>query len=159
VSELPADEDFPQLDPVRYQRVVALPLKVNAAIAARRGDAAMINDMPAMLTLMRQINLLAGCCGDMRDELALALAARGACVMALREAGLPETAVADCLDALERASEQLATEGVLEAGDGDTLAAWPALQAGLREEAEKWLNAGALTLIDTIEQWEKNRAS
>lgn len=157
MSELPADEDFPQLDTERYQRVVALPLKVCATIAARRGDAALINDMPAMLALMRQINLLAGCCGELQDDLALALAARGACVMALREAGLPETAVADCLDALERASEQLASEGVLAAADGDTLAAWPALQAERVEEAEKWLNAGALTLIEAIEDWEKKR--
>ena len=157
MNKWPADEDFPQLDSKRYERVVAPPLKVAAALAARRGDPALINDMPAMLALMRQINLLAGCCGDMQDDLALALAARGACVMALREAGLPETAVADCLDALERGSEQLAAEGMLEAGDGDTLAAWPALQAERHEEAEKWLNAGALTLIDTIEQWEKNR--
>lgn len=157
MNELPSDEDFPQLDPERYQRVVALPLKVCATIAARRGDAALINDMPAMLALMRQINLLAGCCGEMQDDLALALAARGACVMALREAGLPEAAVADCLDALERASEQLAEADIFTAGDGDTLAAWPALEAERVEEAEKWLNAGAMSYIAAIEEWEKNR--
>lgn len=149
---------LPALDADRYAQVVAPALKVAADLAARRGDPHLFNDMAAMLTLRRQVEILARCANaGTAEDPALTMAPQAACVMPLQEGKLPPEAVNDCLQALENASELLEAAGAFSSGEVDTVKAWQAVKSDDMDTAHELLKRGAGAMVAAVDEWEKNR--
>lgn len=145
------------LDPDTYHLVVGPALQVCAALAAKRGDPTLHADMPAMLALVHLVTELGrhwAADHDEADNERLDQAAVAACVMVLREAGLAEDAIGQCLAALEAAYAQLAEHNVTEPAGPFIGTAWRALSVDDRDTAIEQLEQAAHRIVAAIEAWQ-----
>lgn len=154
----PTRLDPEALPPATYHKVVGPALQVAAEVAAARGDPTLHADMPAMLALVELVTALAErWCAEHADEPGsepLAGAAAAACVMVMQQAKLPETAIGQCLAALETAYAQLAAHAVTAPATPMVNAAWQAFEAGERGLAVGHLKRAAECIVAAIEAWQ-----
>lgn len=158
-TDILAPED---IDPETYHAVVGPSLRAAAEVAAERGDPTLAADMPAMLALIELVGKLGGLraetCTDIdpptRDWLAGAPAA--ACVMVMQEAKLEESAIGQCLAALEAAHAQIHAHAVTAAGDELLRRAALQLDAGEHKLAMTSLKQAVRAIVTAIEAWRES---
>lgn len=158
-SSSSAEADPTALPAHDYHLVVGPALKVTAALAARRGDPTLYNDMASMMALLALVRALrdshlASGRADASAE-AMAQAPLGACAMVLQDAELDENQKRDCLWALDAAEDQLRAKGVLNLDEPRALEAYTSLAEGARETGEQILAKMAEGLVDAIDAWER----
>lgn len=155
----PESPDPEALDSATYHGVVGPALQAAAEVAAERGDPTLHADMPSMLALIDLISALAARWRrersvDQRTARMLEGAPAAACVMVLQEAKLDESAIGQCLAALEAAYAQLVEYEVTAAARTKIDNAWRALQNDRREVAVTNLKEAAQQIVTAIEDWQ-----
>ena len=152
------------LTPLEYNTLIGPPLKVCAALAASRGDQWLATDMPSMLALMHLIKGLRahyseewGALGAASDQQTLERALPAALAMVMQEAEFAPESVPECVDALERAYEQLRDNTVIPDDEPMLTAAWRGLSGGDAITAETLLGAVAGNVVSAIDDWERGQ--
>lgn len=152
------------LTPLEYNTLIGPPLKVCAALAASRGDQWLATDMPSMLALMHLIAGLRsryseewGALGAASSPEVLDRALPSALAMVMKEAEFAPESVPECLDALERAYDQLKDNAVIPGEEPMLTAAWRGLSGGDLVTAETLLGAVAGNVVSTIDDWERGQ--
>lgn len=152
------------LTPLEYNTLIGPPLKVCAALAASRGDQWLATDMPSMLALMHLIRGLRalyseewGALGAASEPVILDQALPAALTMVMKEAEFAPESVPECLDALERAYQQLRDSEVIPTDQPMLTAAWRGLSGGDAITAETLLGAVAGNVVSAIDDWERNQ--
>lgn len=164
VPQSPEHQPDGALTPLEYNTLIGPPLKVCAALAASRGDQWLATDMPTMLALMHLIRGLRdhyteewGALGAASDPQVLEQALPGALALVMQEAEFTPESVPECLDALERAYEQLRSSAVIPAEEPMLTAAWRGLSGGDFVTAETLLGAVAGNIVSAIDDWERGQ--
>ena len=162
---MPEPRDIVGLSEREYARLVALPLKVSAEVAAQRGHRQLFDDLPVMLALLHLVHGLtewywvsSDGSSDRSSWATLSLAPLGACRMALTLAELEESACLTCLQALQAGHALLQRDHVLPAATALTETAWQALQGPDPARADAALTAAAGQAVQAIEHWEDRRS-
>lgn len=147
------------IDPDTYHAVVGPSLQAAAAIAAERGDPTLAADMAAMLALIELVNLLTAQYNEQAVNTAddaqewLHGAPAAACVMVMQEARLEQSAIGQCLAALEAAYAQLAEHRVTQPAHELIFRAGLQIQSGERKLAATTLKQATRSVIHEIEAW------
>lgn len=152
------------LTPLEYNTLIGPPLKVCAALAASRGDQWLATDMPSMLALMHLVKGLRahyadewGALGAASDAETLQQALPAALAMVMKEADFAPESVPECIDALDRAYQQLRGSEVIPEQEPMLTAAWRGLSGGDAVTAETLLGAVAGNVVSAIDDWERGQ--
>lgn len=163
---MPTQRQAPDsIDSETYYAVVGPALHAAADIAAERGDPTLAADMPAMLALIELVGQLSAQYHEQSHEQNMAAndagdwlhgAPAAACVMVMQEAKLEQSAIGQCLAALEAAYAQLAEHKVTAPALELILRGGLQLQAGERTLAASTLKQATRSIVHAIEAWRES---
>jgi len=154
------------LSPEEYQIIVAPSLKVSAELAASRGDPKLFQDLPSMLCLIYLVSSLKdfyieewAVLSGMSSEESLSNAPEAACMMVLTEGNVGKSELGPMMDALNRAYQQVSSDGVCDDADVDLRRAWECMKKSEHEQFLAQLEQAAKKFVMALDVWEKKRNS
>lgn len=156
----PADS---ALDPEHYHLIISPALQVAAELAAVRGDPDLYNDLASMLAMRAIVQKFGHWFIEQSGNLpesarqAIEHAPEAVSTMVLKRGDLDATQMRECLWALNTAQAQLQRDKVLAMDEEQGRKIWRLLCKGQREEAIANLKFAAGQLVQSIDNWERQR--
>ncbi|HCU89120.1 MAG TPA: hypothetical protein DGR97_04215 [Gammaproteobacteria bacterium] len=150
--------------PEEYQAVVAPAIRAVVDLAAARGDPYLYNDLGCMLTLMFLIRELADLyqnqwepMGQISSPELFSEAPIAAVVMVLQEFDIEPRSIRSMRIALERAYQEIASDGVFGPERTEIQKAWDARVANKEGAANTFMCEAATATVSAIDAWEARR--